>query len=189
MVNVTANSVQTGVEPTCISLLASGAVAPAQATRHSIARYHNIFGPEGAWNNGKEKSPAAIARKVAMAPDGGSIDIWGDGQQTRSFLYIDECLEGTTRLMRSNWSGPVNIGSDEMVTINGLASTLMQIAQKKLNLRHIPGPLGVRGRNSDNTLIEKQLGWRPSAPLRHGLDKLYAWIAGRVSALQQRGVA
>jgi len=155
----------------------------------SIARYHNIFGPEGAWNNGKEKSPAAIARKVAMAPDGGSIDIWGDGQQTRSFLYIDECLEGTTRLMRSNWSGPVNIGSDEMVTINGLASTLMQIAKKKLDLRHIPGPLGVRGRNSDNTLIEKQLGWRPSAPLRQGLEKLFSWISGRVAAVQQRGVA
>jgi GDP-D-mannose 3', 5'-epimerase len=154
-----------------------------------VARYHNIFGPEGAWNNGKEKSPAAVARKVAMAPDGGSIEIWGDGQQTRSFLYIDECLEGTTRLMRSNWSGPVNIGSDEMVTINGLASTLMQIAQKKLSLRHIPGPLGVRGRNSDNTLIEKQLGWRPSAPLRQGLEKLFTWISGRVAAVQQRGVA
>jgi nucleoside-diphosphate-sugar epimerase len=154
-----------------------------------VARYHNIFGPEGAWNNGKEKSPAAIARKVAMAPDGGSIEIWGDGQQTRSFLYIDECLEGTTRLMRSNWSGPANIGSDEMVTINGLASTLMQIAQKKLNLRHIPGPLGVRGRNSDNTLIQKQLGWRPNAPLRQGLEKLFTWISGRVAALQQRGVA
>ena len=154
-----------------------------------VARYHNIFGPEGSWNNGKEKSPAAIARKVAMAPDGGSIEIWGDGQQTRSFLYIDECLEGTTRLMRSNCSGPFNIGSDEMVTINGLATTMMQIAQKKLSLRHIPGPLGVRGRNSDNTLIEKQLGWRPNAPLRQGLEKLYTWITGRVAAVQQRGAA
>jgi nucleoside-diphosphate-sugar epimerase len=115
-----------------------------------IARYHNIFGPEGAWNNGREKSPAALARKVAMAPDGGSIEIWGDGLQTRSFLYIDECLEGTTRLARSNWSGPVNIGSDEMVTINGLADMLMGIAGKKLTLQHVPGPLGVRGRNSDN---------------------------------------
>ena len=151
-----------------------------------VARYHNVFGPEGAWNNGKEKSPAAIARKVAMAPDGGSIEIWGDGQQTRSFLYIDECLEGTTRLMRSHWSGPVNIGSDEMVTINGLANMLMGIAQKKLTLQHIPGPLGVRGRNSDNTLIEKQLGWRPTAPLRSGLDRLYPWIVSRVEALKQR---
>ena len=151
-----------------------------------VARYHNVFGPEGAWNNGKEKSPAALARKVAMAPDGGSIEIWGDGQQTRSFLYIDECLEGTTRLMRSHWSGPVNIGSDEMVTINGLADMLMGVAQKKLTLQHIPGPLGVRGRNSDNTLIEKQLGWRPTAPLRSGLDRLYPWIVSRVEALKQR---
>jgi GDP-D-mannose 3', 5'-epimerase len=151
-----------------------------------VARYHNIFGPEGAWNSGKEKSPAALARKVAMAPNDGSIEIWGDGQQTRSFLYIDECVEGSIRLMRSNFAGPVNIGSDEMVTINGLATTLMDIARKKLGLKHIPGPLGVRGRNSDNRLIEKQLGWRPTAPLRRGLEQLYPWILGRVNALAQR---
>lgn len=150
-----------------------------------IGRYHNIFGPEGAWNNGKEKSPAAIARKVAMANNGGSIEIWGDGEQTRSFLYIEECLEGTIRLMRSNWSGPVNIGSDEMVTINQLANSLMQIAKKKLKLNHSPGPLGVRGRNSDNTLIAEKLGWRPSQPLKQGLEKLFPWIVGRVQALAQ----
>jgi GDP-D-mannose 3', 5'-epimerase len=136
-----------------------------------IARYHNIFGPKGAWNNGKEKSPAAICRKVAMAPDGGAIEIWGDGNQTRSFLYIDECLEGTTRLMRSGFMGPVNIGSDEMVSINELATLIMKIANKKLSFDHIPGPLGVRGRNSDNELIEKELGWRPSQPLGSGLER------------------
>jgi GDP-D-mannose 3',5'-epimerase len=121
-----------------------------------------------------------------MAPNDGSIEIWGDGLQTRSFLYIDECVEGSIRLMRSNFAGPVNIGSDEMATINGLATTLMDIARKKLGLKHIPGPLGVRGRNSDNRLIEKQLGWRPTAPLRRGLEQLYPWILGRVNALTQR---
>jgi nucleoside-diphosphate-sugar epimerase len=151
-----------------------------------IARYHNIFGPEGAWNNGREKSPAALARKVAMAVEGDSIEIWGDGLQTRSFLYIDECLEGTTRLMRSNWSGPVNVGSDEMVTISGLADMLMGIAGRKLTLQHVPGPLGVRGRNSDNALIEKKLAWRPREPLIAGLRKLYPWILGRVQAIRQQ---
>lgn len=151
-----------------------------------VARYHNIFGPEGAWDNGREKSPAALARKIAMAPDGGSIEIWGDGLQTRSFLYIDECLEGTVRLARSSWSGPVNIGSDEMVTINGLAEMLMQTAGKTLTLRHVPGPVGVRGRNSDNTLIEQKLGWRPTEPLVAGLRRLYPWILGRVQAVRQK---
>jgi len=145
-----------------------------------IARYHNIFGPEGAWNDGKEKAPAAICRKVAMAPDGGEIEIWGDGKQTRSFLYIDECLEGTIRLMRSNWTGPVNIGSDEMVTIDKLAEMVMQIAGKRLSIKHIPGPLGVRGRNSDNRLIEKKLNWRPTQPLIEGLKKTYNWIEEQV---------
>jgi len=126
-----------------------------------IARYHNIFGPEGSWNDGREKAPAAICRKVAMAEDGDQIEIWGDGKQTRSFLYIDECLEGTIRLMRSDWTGPVNIGSDEMVTIDQLADMVMDIAGKQLTKRHIPGPLGVRGRNSDNWLINKNLGWKP----------------------------
>ena len=145
-----------------------------------VARYHNIFGPEGAWNNGREKSPAAICRKVASTPDGGEIEIWGDGEQTRSFLYIDECLEATTRLTRSDWTGPVNIGSDEQVTINRLAQMAASIAGKHLIHRHVPGPLGVRGRNSDNRLIESKLGWRPSAPLRDGLEKTYRWIEGQI---------
>jgi len=121
-----------------------------------------------------------------MAPDAGSIEIWGDGLQTRSFLCIDECLEGTVRLARSSWSGPVNIGSDEMVTINGLAQILMQIAGKTLTLRHVPGPIGVRGRNSDNTLIEQKLGWRPTEPLIAGLRRLYPWVLGRVQAVRQK---
>lgn len=145
-----------------------------------ITRYHNIFGPEGAWCDGREKAPAAICRKVAEAPDGGEMEIWGDGKQTRSFLYIDECLEGTIRLMRSDWTGPVNIGSDEMVTINQLAEMAMEIAGKKLTKKHIPGPLGVRGRNSDNRLIHERLGWRPTKPLRDGLAKTYAWIEEQV---------
>ena len=145
-----------------------------------IARYHNIFGPEGVWNNGREKSPAALCRKIAESEDGGEIDIWGDGNQTRSFLYVDECIEGTIRLQRSEWSGPVNIGSDEMVTINCLAEMIMEVSGKRASIRHIEGPLGVRGRNSDNQLIEKRLGWRPSRPLMEGLRKTYAWIEKQV---------
>lgn len=146
-----------------------------------IARYHNIFGPEGIWAGGKEKAPAALCRKVAEARDGGSIEIWGDGEQTRSFLYIDECLEGTQRLMRSDFQGPVNIGSDEMVTLNQLASMIISISGKALTIDHISGPLGVRGRNSDNVLIREQLGWAPSQPLRIGIEKNYRWIAGQIA--------
>ncbi len=145
-----------------------------------IARYHNIFGPEGTWKGGREKAPAALCRKVAMAPDGGEIEMWGDGKQTRSFLYINECLEGTIRLTRSDWTGPVNIGSEEMVTINQLAETVMEIAGKKLSIKHVPGPLGVRGRNSDNKLIYEKLGWKPSMPLKEGLKITYAWIKEQV---------
>ncbi len=145
-----------------------------------IARYHNIFGPEGTWEGGREKVPAAMCRKIAMAPNHGEIEMWGDGKQTRSFLYIDECLEGTLRLMRSNWSGPVNIGSEEMVTINQLAQMIMDIAGKKLSIKHIPGPLGVRGRNSDNRLIYKKLKWKPKMPLRKGLEITYKWIEDQV---------
>jgi nucleoside-diphosphate-sugar epimerase len=145
-----------------------------------IARYHNIFGPEGAWNDGREKAPAAICRKVAEVIDGGEIEIWGDGKQTRSFLYIDECLEGSLRLMRSNWTGPVNIGSDEMVSINQLVDMINRIAGKKLAIRHVNGPLGVRGRNSDNNLIYKKLGWKPTQPLITGLRKTYTWIEEQV---------
>jgi len=146
-----------------------------------VARFHNIFGPEGSWTGGREKAPAAICRKVAEAPDGGEIEIWGDGKQTRSFLYIDECLEGVRRLMDSDFAGPVNIGSEEMVTINQLAGLVAKIAGKQLSVRHIPGPLGVRGRNSDNRLIGEKLGWRPSRPLAEGMEKTYAWISSQVA--------
>lgn len=145
-----------------------------------IARFHNIFGPDGSWNNGKEKSPAAMCRKVAQAADGGEIEMWGDGKQTRSYLYIDECLEGVRRLMDSDFPGPVNIGSEEMVSINQLAETVMEIAGKKLTIKHIDGPLGVRGRSSDNRLIREKLNWEPKYPLRSGLEKTYAWILKQV---------
>ena len=145
-----------------------------------IARYHNIFGPQGAWCDGREKAPAAVCRKVALAPDGGEIEIWGDGKQTRSFLYIEECLEGTIHFTRSDWAGPVNIGSEEMVTINQLTEMAMKIAGKQLTIKHIPGPLGVRGRNSDNKLIKEKLGWAPSKPLIEGLEKTYSWIKEQV---------
>ena len=151
-----------------------------------VARYHNIFGPQGTWNGGKEKAPAAICRKVAEASSRGEVEIWGDGEQTRSFLYIDECLEGTTRLLRSGFTGPVNIGSDEMVTINQLVTLVADIAGKKLTIRHKEGPLGVRGRNSDNRLIRQRLGWAPSQSLRAGLERTYAWIEQQV---QRRAAA
>jgi GDP-D-mannose 3',5'-epimerase len=152
--------------------------------QNRVARYHNIFGPEGTWDGGKEKAPAAVCRKVARAPNNGDVEIWGDGTQTRSFLYIDECLEGTIRLTRSGFSGPVNVGSEEMVTINQLVDLVADIAGKKIIKKHIPGPLGVRGRNSDNKLIEQKLGWKPSAALRAGLEKSYEWIEGQVRSNQ-----
>src|SRR5277367_4718996 len=145
-----------------------------------IARYHNIFGPEGSWNDGREKAPAAICRKVAIASDGGEVDIWGDGKQTRSFLYIDACLEGTLRLMRSNFSGPVNIGSDEMVTLDRLVDIIAGIASKSVHKRYIDGPTGVRGRKSDNHLIRQKLGWGPSTALVDGLRPTYEWVRMQV---------
>ena len=154
-----------------------------------VGRYHNIFGPEGTWTGGREKAPAALCRKIAMAPDGGSIDIWGDGQQTRSFLYVDECVEGTIRLMRSNFMGPVNIGSEEMVTINQLADMIMLVANKRVEKRHIAGPLGVRGRNSDNRLIREKLNWAPSQPLSAGLQVTYAWIERQTRSNAARAMA
>jgi GDP-D-mannose 3', 5'-epimerase len=150
-----------------------------------IARFHNIFGPEGSWKDGREKAPAAFCRKVAMAEGGGEIEMWGDGKQTRSFLYIDECLEGVRRLMESDFIGPVNIGSEEMVSINQLAEMAMDIAGKKQSIKHIPGPLGVRGRNSDNQLIYEKLKWKPIAPLREGLSKTYTWISEQVKKREQ----
>jgi nucleoside-diphosphate-sugar epimerase len=151
-----------------------------------VARYHNVFGPEGTWTGGKEKAPAALCRKVAEARDGSTIEIWGDGEQTRSFLYIDECLEGTIRLTRSSFEGPVNIGSEEMVSINQLATLIMAIAGKKLTVERIAGPLGVRGRNSHNELIHKMIGWKPSQSLRAGLEKLYPWIEDQVRSSRGR---
>jgi len=147
-----------------------------------IARFHNIFGPDGTWKGGREKAPAAICRKVAEAANQGEIEIWGDGCQTRSFLYVDECVEGIRRLMQSDFPGPLNIGSDEMVTIDELAHLVIEVAGKKLSLRHIAGPVGVRGRNSDNGLIERKLGWCPSRPLREGLEKTYAWIQQQIAS-------
>lgn len=146
-----------------------------------VARFHNIFGPEGTWTGGREKAPAALCRKIAEVTHQGEIEIWGDGRQTRSFLYIDEGVEGIRRLMDSDFACPVNIGSDEMVTINELAHGIAEIAGKKVFLRHVPGPLGVRGRNSDNRLIEQKLGWRPSWPLRKGLERTYSWIEQQVA--------
>ena len=145
-----------------------------------IARFHNIFGPEGTWTGGKEKAPAAMCRKVAEAGDGGGVEVWGDGLQTRSFLYIDECIEGVRRLMESDFMEPVNIGSDEMISINNLALMAAEIAGYPIKLNHIPGPLGVRGRNSENTLIQEKLGWAPGQTLRAGMEKTYSWIANQV---------
>jgi len=143
-----------------------------------VARYHNIFGPEGTWQGGREKAPAAICRKVAYLPEGGgTIEVWGDGKQTRSFLYIDECIEATRRMMESDFIGPVNIGSEEMVTINQLVETAAKVAGKFVDKEHIlSAPLGVRGRNSNNNLIRKMLGWDYSMTLEEGISKTYAWI-------------
>lgn len=147
-----------------------------------IARFHNIFGPNGTYDGGREKAPAAVCRKVAKAKNLGEVEVWGDGEQTRSFLYIDECVEGVRRLMRSDYHLPVNIGSDEMVTINQLAEMVIGISGKKgIKLKHVPGPQGVRGRCSDNVLIEKVLGWKPTMKLRDGLVKTYEWIDGMVN--------
>jgi GDP-D-mannose 3', 5'-epimerase len=145
-----------------------------------VARYHNIFGPEGTWEGGKEKAPAALCRKVAAAVPGQDIEVWGDGKQTRSFLYIDECIEGTTRLLRSDFSGPVNIGSEEMISINDLAKMVIEISGKPVGVENVPGPQGVRGRNSDNRLIRQKLGWSPKEPLRDGIAKTYVWISGQL---------
>jgi len=145
-----------------------------------IARYHNIFGPEGTWQGGREKAPAAICRKVAYAADGDTIDVWGDGKQTRSFLFIDECIEATYRLMQSDFLGPVNIGSEEMVTINQLVDTAAKVAKKKILKNHIDGPLGVRGRNSNNDLIREKLGWDYEQTLEEGIRKTYEWIKWQV---------
>ena len=145
-----------------------------------IARYHNIFGPEGTWQGGREKAPAAICRKVAYAQNGDEIEVWGDGKQTRSFLFIDECIEATYRMMNSDLLGPVNIGSEEMVTINELVDIAAKVAKKKIYKNHIDGPLGVRGRNSNNDLVREKLGWDYSQTLEEGIAKTYDWIKWQV---------
>jgi GDP-D-mannose 3',5'-epimerase len=149
-----------------------------------VARFHNIFGPEGTWQGGREKAPAALCRKVAEQAEGGAIELWGDGEQTRSFLYIDECVEAVRRLMQSRFLGPVNIGSEEMVTINQMAERIMGIAGKGLTIKHIPGPLGVRGRNSDNRVLRAELDWEPTMRLEQGLAMTYSWINEQVQATQ-----
>ena len=145
-----------------------------------IARFHNIFGPEGTWCGGKEKAPAAMCRKVAEAVDNSSIEVWGDGKQTRSFLYIDECIEAVQRLVSSDFEGPVNIGSEEMISINDLAKMVIDHSGKKLQIKNIPGPEGVRGRNSDNNLFQSKIGWSPNFPLSVGMEKTYNWINKQV---------
>ena len=145
-----------------------------------IARFHNIFGEKGSWDGGREKAPAALCRKVAETKSGGEIEIWGTGEQSRSFLYINECLEGVRRLMNSDFLGPVNIGSEEMVTINQLAEYIIEISGKEISLKHIEGPLGVMGRNSDNKLIKEKLGWEPNYKLKDGLKISYKWIEEQV---------
>ena len=146
-----------------------------------IARFHNIYGPQGTWNGGREKAPAAVSRKVAEANDGGEVEIWGDGKQTRSFLYIDECIEAIRKLMKSDFTGPVNVGSEEMIAINDLVKMVAEIANKTIEIKNIPGPTGVRGRNSDNKLIKEKLGWGPSQPLKDGMAKTYQWIESQMA--------
>ncbi|GIW26209.1 NAD-dependent epimerase/dehydratase family protein [Meiothermus sp.] len=150
-----------------------------------VARFHNIFGIEGTWEGGREKAPAAMCRKVAEAPDGGVIEVWGSGNQTRSFLYVDECLEAVERFMNSDYIGPLNIGSEEMISINDLARMTIEISGKNLSIRNVPGPTGVQGRNSDNTRIRQILGWAPHRPLREGMERTYAWVAEQVAKKQK----
>lgn len=146
-----------------------------------VGRYHNVYGPLGTWRGGREKSPAALCRKVAEVENNGTIDVYGDGEQTRSFLYIDDCVEATKKFIRNDtFFGPVNIGSEEMISINNFAKLIANVAGKKVNLNHIDGPTGVRGRSSHNALIEKELGWKPTHTLKQGITKLYNWIEPQV---------
>jgi nucleoside-diphosphate-sugar epimerase len=154
-----------------------------------IARFHNIFGPEGTWIGGKEKAPAATCRKVLEAKDGGFVKVWGDGKQTRSFLYIDECLEGIERLMNSDFTGPVNLGSEEIITINDLTQMVIKFSGKDLKINNIPGPEGVRGRNSDNKLIFEKLGWKPELSLEEGMKKTYLWIEKQYNEMNKPEVS
>ena len=156
-----------------------------------VARFHNIFGPEGTWDGGKEKAPAAMCRKAALAQDGSSIEVWGNGKQTRSFLYIDECIESVRKLMESDFMGPVNIGSEEMISINNFAQMAIDISEKNISIHNIEGddfeqkygfpcPVGVKGRNSDNKLFEEKVGWAPNQPLLEGMKKTFDWINSQI---------
>ncbi len=153
-----------------------------------IARFHNIFGPFGTWDGGREKAPAAICRKVAIAEDGGEVEVWGDGTQTRSFLIIDECIEGMRRFMKSDFIGPVNIGSEEMISIQDFTKMVIDVSGKKLSIKNVEGPRGVAGRNSDNALIREKLGWAPSKPLRNGVEETYKWIEEQVKEKRKAAV-
>jgi nucleoside-diphosphate-sugar epimerase len=146
-----------------------------------IARLHNVYGVLSAWKGGKEKAPAALCRKVAMAPEGGTIEIWGSGEQTRSFLHINDCIEGIRKLMKSSFTQPINIGSEEMISINNLAKMIIEISGKKLSIKNVPGPIGVNGRNSDNTLVKQVLNWSPTIDLNTGMKELYRWVQHQVS--------
>ena len=162
--------------------LAAGYFAEEFGLQTRIVRFHNIYGPRGTFDGGREKAPAALCRKVAMAEDGGSIDLWGDGEQTRSFCYIDDCTEGIYRLMRSDCGDPVNLGGERLLSMNDFAKIIIGISGKRLSIVHVDGPQGVRGRNSDNTRLRQVLGWEPSISLEDGLAATYEWIADQVSA-------
>jgi len=151
-----------------------------------VARFHNIYGPQGTWKGGREKAPAAFTRKAIASET--EFEMWGDGKQTRSFCFVDDCVEGVLRLMRSDWKDPINIGSDEMVSMNDMAHMVMEIAGKNVSIKHIPGPEGVRGRNSDNTLIKKVLGWAPGITLKEGLIRLHPWIKHQIEEEKKAGV-
>lgn len=156
------------------------AFAKNHGLRVRIARLHNVFGPECAWNNGKEKAPAALCRKVAVCEDGGIIDVWGPGIQTRSFLYIDECLEGIERIVNGDYGFPLNLGSERMITINDLVMLIARLAGKTVSIQNITGPLGVMGRNSNNDLIKEELNWAPKDNLEYGLTETYKWILNQL---------
>jgi nucleoside-diphosphate-sugar epimerase len=153
-----------------------------------IVRSHNVYGPLGTYEGGKEKAPAAISRKVALAEDGGEIEVWGDGEQTRSFMYIEDSVEGLMRIMASDYRGPLNLGTDELISINALYDLVAKIAGKRLTKRHVPGPQGVRGRNSDNTRLIQVLGWKPSISLEQGITVTYKWIESQVRKTAPRRV-
>lgn len=153
-----------------------------------IARFHNVYGPQGAWNNGKEKAPAALCRKVAEAENGGSIDVWGSGEQTRSFLFIEDCLDGIRKLMDADFSGPVNIGAEEKISLNDFAAMIIAVSGKQLAIKNISGPVGVNGRTSHNRLAEEKLGWSPRVSLREGIAATYAWISSQVPQKEDAAV-